>query len=417
MMPPLATLLELLRSRSGLSERSISAERVEAHLAARAAALGLGGDLARGARRIADDPAEFALLEAALSPPETWLFRYPESFGFLRARADALLRSGRREPCTVLVLGCGGWCEPVSIAVALDAAAVAGIEVRILATDRNPALLAAPPRFTGMQLRGGLPSYASPCFEPDGDGLRPIARVTRRIVGATADAATALEAAIARGERFDAVFFRNVAIYLDDLVRGRIFALSSRVLSPEGALFVGHAEEHAAALASGLVPSGASGAFALVARATSPGPVGRDERKSARQTRTSDVPKPEAARVSQASLPRAASADRVADPLAEARREVLRRPGDAAAHVGLARALEDAGDLEAALAATRRALYLARGDEGALVLAARLAETLGRADEAARLRARAIDAHLGSVEERERGLRRDGGGEERPDRL
>lgn len=401
---PVAALLALLRARSRFADGALSAERVRAHLAARAAELAPGGDLARCASRIAGDPGEYALLEAAFSPPETWLFRYPASFEFLRALAA---RGERRGAFRVLMLGCGGWCEPVSAAAALDGPAASGVEVAIRAIDRNPALLAGEPTFVGMQLRGGLPEFARPLFEPDGRGLRPIPRLLRRIRVEAGDAATTVESAAAGGERHDAIFFRNVAIYLDDAARGRIFAAIARALAPGGALFVGHAEEHAAALATGLVSAGDPGAFALVAPlATASGPERASQdlspRPRGRETSAREAPvageRGGARHVAPSRPVRPGDPAAVGDPVGRARADLARRPAEADAHLGLARALEDAGDPVEALAAVRRALYLDRRSEDALVLAARLADALGRLDEAARFRARAIEAHLGRVD-------------------
>lgn len=380
-----AALLAALRTRSGFASEAVPAERVAAYLAARARELGLA-DAERAAVRALRDDAEFARIEAHFSPPETWLFRYPESFEHVRAFARARARAARG--VRALVAGAGGWCEPCSLAAALlDGAGddAPSPRVSVEAIDRNPAVFARPAVFHAMDLRSGIPAFAQRFFVSDGGAWRP----TERVLRAIATRATAIEPRIAEatraGERFDLIAFRNVAIYLDQATRAAIFSGLASLLADDGMLLVGHAESGAAAQATGLSPDPAAGAFALV-RATA-APAAR----RAEPVRAAPVP-PAPAPASPASTARAP--ERALDPEATVRAQIAGDPTDPSLHLALARLLEGAGDLAGAHAAVGRALYLDRNHEEALVLAARIADARGSRDEAEHLRARALRIHL-----------------------
>jgi len=392
-------LLARLVSESGFARGALSRERLVSYLLSCVSA----GDAAKArqlatwesaagelAAKVLADRDEYARIEALFSPPETWLFRYPESFDFLRAHAA---RSGVKSgfaPLRALLAGCGGWCEPVSVAVALmDGAQAMGRAVEVVATDRNAALLAQRPFFAGLAVRGGVPAWASSRFHANAEAVEPDAAVLRVIRTRVADVLEAAQAAGAAGEEYDVVAFRNVAIYLDGAMRRRAFAALARIVAPDGVLLVGHAEMVVAAEATGFVAVEAPGAFAL-ARATVatvpvvtdrvPADVRGDPRAQA-SAFTPRAPRPSAAAHPPRATPGAESTD-------------ARIPADPTTFVANAIACEHAGDIAGAERAIGRALYLDRTHEEALVIAARLATARGAHDEAERFRARAIRAHL-----------------------
>lgn len=374
-------LVARLRERSGFAADASERGRVVARLASRAQELG-SGDAERCARLALDDPDEYARLEGALSPAETWLFRYPGSFALLRSEARRRAGAGTR----ALLLGCGGWCEPASVAAALLEDTPSGARIEVVASDRNPAVFAAPPRFAGLAVREGLPDWARRHFEERAGAFEPTARVRAAITTVVGDAL----ATLARVEgRFDAIHLRNVAIYLSREARAAILAAIAPKLAPGGLLFVGHAEVVSVARESGFAPVDAPGAFALAAAA---------ERRSSPPAAPSSPESPVAARGTPSLRPPRAAAEPAAEPVRDGidalRARAASAPGDAAAHVALGLALEAAGDSAGALASATRALYLDRRHEAALLLAARLADARGDRAEAERCRNRAIALHL-----------------------
>jgi hypothetical protein len=196
--------------------------------------------------------------------------------------------------------------------------------------------------------------------------------------------------------RYDAILFRNVAIYLDDQTRVRIFRGFAEILAEDGVLLVGHSETFAAAEATGFAPLSAAGAFALSAKRTEGTATERAAHDPSNvQTRVVKSP----ARV----LPRPAGAT-----VHEPTREPVRKPEfvqeqlTPASYISRARELEASGDLLGAWQVIGKALYLDRTHEEALVLGAQLAEKRGDAAEAERLRMRALRVHLANESMRDR---------------
>ncbi len=366
-------LLKRLHERSGFAHTTLNLERLLAHLHLRATELKLI-DMAVLAERALRDEAEYARLEAAFSPPETWLFRYRESCEFLRVFAQSASRGTVR----VLIIGAGGWCEPVSIAAALLAGAP-GRRIDVLATDRNPELFDDGAVFSGMQLRGEIPAWASACFVEAPFGMRATREVIACIRTRVAEASTVIEMESLIHSEFDLVVFRNVAIYLDESVRARIFEGLVRLLAPSGVLLVGHAEVHAAIAATGLVSHTNLEAFALV-------------RPTATVTRA--LPSPHAEPVLSLPFvlpPRESDPSPSLDAASTASGSALLDPLE---HVARALQHEGDGDSTSAFAAISRALYLDPMCEAALVVAARLSSVRGAAADAQRFRMRALHAHL-----------------------
>ena len=367
-------LYERLLRQSGFAAGALSSERFNAHLRARASELRVSGEDACAERILIDD-TEYARLEAAFSPPETWLFRYDESCDFLRARVRTHVQPHAHSVVRALIVGAGGWCEPVTVAAAmLDGAQGAAIEV--LATDRNPEVFAAAPLFAGMHVRSSIPAWAASYLKTSTVGVHAREDVLRSIRAKVADAQTVIDIEVLRSSEFEVLVFRNVAIYLEDAVRNRIFVGLAKLLAPDGVLLVGHAEMHAAAAATGLVPHAAAGAFALT-------------RRSEVATAAFIAPMPSVLEPT---------------PWTEVHRQPLVTfdgPSDDRAQAldplhyhARALELELAGDVSGAFATITRALYLDPSCEEALVLAARLCAVRGAHADAERFRMRALRSHL-----------------------
>lgn len=397
MSSPLEALHAALRTRSGLAEDAVGRARLREILESRARAAGRVVDAEREAVRALDDAAEYEAIESCFSPSETWLFRYPESLEALRRRF-----AGRTAPVRVLCAGCGGLAEPVSVAIALLSAVASGCAVRVEAFDRNSeAMRAGSARFAGMQLRGGVPAYASPFLEASGECLVPSARVAGSIDARHGALHAIVPALAAAGMRYDAVFFRNVAIYLDLEARRAAFAALAALLAPEGVLLVGHSEMHAAAQATGLAPADDAAAYMLSRRAPAVSAHTQMPREGSTQaSRASAQARSEAAQAK----PRAAHAgpdSRQGKPdSAQHAQSPASLAADASIHAACAEDSLASGDLASAEASVTKALYLDRAHEGALLVAARLAEARGDPSAAERFRARALKAHLDAESQR-----------------
>ena len=385
----LKTLLAMLRARSGFSADAISAERLSAWLRTRARELGCDEtEAARAALARAD---EYARIEAHFAPPETWLFRYPESFELLRGFAGA--RRGQR--VRVLVLGAGGWCEPASIACALRAG---GAVPEIEAVDRNAAAMSRPAHFSGIHVRGGIPDWAAGLFAREGGRVTPVPEVLDAVAPRIGDILAVAQQHAASGARFDVVAFRNTSIYLNGEVREAVFRAIATLCAERGLVLVGHSEVQGAAQQLGFRVHRAQGAFALEPAERVPMAAGS---QAPVQPAPSRMPAP-ARRAVDAPAVRLPVEQR-ADPIEAARAAIAASPSDASLHLRLARLLDEAGDRDGAAESVQRALYLDRFHEDALMLAARLADARGAAADAERLRQRALRVHLERMRDGERG--------------
>lgn len=385
---PIGELLARLRAQSGFSNDALSGDRLRSWIQSRAIERGI--DAARVVADALGGHEELALIEAHFAPPETWLFRYPESFELVRAIGAARRGSVVR----VLALGAGGWAEPVSLACALiDGGAIPAIE----AVDRNAAAMRRPPQFAGVLARGGLPAWAGPYFTRGADGFVPVAAVVEPIRVRIDDIAAAAGEHAGRGARFDIVAFRNASIYLHAEARARIYRAIAAVCADDGFVLVGHSEVAGAGEALGMRAHPAQGAFALHRAPKS------DPRLGARVSAPTPGPQPAPRAAARGTPPPSPPASPELDRIGRLRAEIAAKPTDAAPQVGLARALLDADDRDGAAEAVQRALYLDRFHEDALLLAAHLAELRGASADAERLRQRALRVHLDRMRSGEQG--------------
>ncbi len=310
------------------------------------------------ADRLLRDPAEFGRLRERITVPETWLFRYPASFEALRTKLSQAGARGFRG----LSVACATGAEPFSMVATALAAGIQADAIDVTAIDPSAAALdrAAAGRFGRMAVRGGLPTWATAWFREDPAGVTVDPEVRGRVrfvQGAAPEEIDALEAGA-----FDAVFCRNLGIYLGEAGRAAIGRALLRVLAPEGAMFLGHAERPALfGIADRLEPlrGAPAGSFAHAlrgadapARAAMPAADGRTARFPAMRT----MPRAAAARTD------AAPATRGARPPAASRA----LPSLRSAGIDDARARADAGQLAEALEIAER--LHAGGDRSAALL-------------------------------------------------
>jgi len=183
-----------------------------------------------------------ALIEAVIVP-ETWFFRYPESFATLgklaRKRLDEL---NNMRALRILSLPCSTGEEPYSIAMALlDAGLkphqfkVDGMDVSPLSVDKARRALYGKNSFRGQDL-----DYRERHFtaEPEGHRVNEAVREQVRL-----QAGNVLDPTLLAGEPpFDFVFCRNLLIYFDQPTQQQVFEVLKRLTHADGVLFIGPAE-------------------------------------------------------------------------------------------------------------------------------------------------------------------------------
>ncbi len=347
--------------------------RVDAHIdeaLAAPAAIGAIVEERRRALRMADvreyaslverSHEELDRLRAQIAVPETWLFRYPASFELLRARLQAAGATRLR----ALSVGSATGAEACSIVATAVAAGVPAEAVSVVGIDPNTCAVAQDGVLSSLAVRGGLPDWAQADFAACAEGVRVSSRVLARLDLRTGAAPAALEA-LEPGS-FDAVFCRNLAIYLGDEARRAIGTRLEELLAPQGLLFLGHAE-----------PPGIFGLGARFAPAEG-APAGSFafERTAARTVEAAPARRPSGAEAARATGTRTASRPAPADTApaspapaparAHARHAHARHQHAEPPTLAQARAAADAGRLEDALAIAG-ALH-ARGDREVALL-------------------------------------------------
>lgn len=354
-MSALERIGDLLRA-AHLDSALTSPEAIRSIVSERRRATGISSDDAY-ADLAARSSAEFGKLREQIAVPETWLFRYPSSFEVLRAQ---FMRQSRR-PIRALSVACATGAEPFSIAATAMAAGIHPDDIQILAIDPNPdALQRAHSGDLGrMAARGEIPDWAQQYVEVLPNNAR-VAPAVRACVELREGSAPAALLDLERGS-FDAVFCRNLAIYLSDAGRKVIGERLEALLHPEGILYLGHAERPAL---FGLddqfqsASSGQPGAFAFARRTTAATETTSNTKSNSdRWNDRSNAPlqRPNPARPLGTTLPSPTAAtsttNRTSGELATTAAEQAATPSPESPHSKLflsARAAADGGDLRRA---------------------------------------------------------------------
>jgi chemotaxis protein methyltransferase WspC len=183
-----------------------------------------------------------ALIEAVIVP-ETWFFRYPESFATLAKLASKRLGEiNNLRALRILSLPCSTGEEPYSIAMALlDAGLkphqfkVDGMDVSPLSVDKARRALYGKNSFRGDDI-----AFRDRHFIAEGDGYRLDPRVQEQV---RLQVGNLLDPALLAGEPpFDFVFCRNLLIYFDQPTQKQVFEVLKRLTHDDGVLFIGPAE-------------------------------------------------------------------------------------------------------------------------------------------------------------------------------
>ncbi len=275
-VPPTPEELDVFRSLirrfTGLDFDQWRLDTVERALTARMAATGVRQtrqylDLLQQPARRAE---EFAALLDQLTVNETYFFRYPIQFDFLRQTVlPELSRRRRGQPIRIWCAGCSTGEEPYSVAVtALDVfGPAAGQSVEVLATDVGAGALrvARQARYASKSLRLVDGLVRARYFRPVGSDQFVLCERARRLV--VFRQSNLVDDAAGPPEVWDVIFCRNVLMYLARDSARHVVAGLRRCLKDDGYLFVGHAD---VLDLSEWTPCGPEGAFAFQPRRRSP---------------------------------------------------------------------------------------------------------------------------------------------------
>lgn len=240
-MSELAHFFDFLRERIGLDVASVGEATIERALRHRCTVSHSPDTHSYWTLLQSSTSEQQALIEAVIVP-ETWFFRYPESFASLsklvRERVAAL--KGAR-PVRILSLPCSTGEEPYSIAMALLDAPVGVQQFQIDAMDISPVSIARAERgvYGKNSFRGADTLFRERYFTPLEDGFLVDKRVRDCVRFRPANL---LDPALLTQTPYDFVFCRNVLIYFDQVTQKQVFEVLKRLTHEEGVLFIGPAE-------------------------------------------------------------------------------------------------------------------------------------------------------------------------------
>ncbi|MGY2398617.1 CheR family methyltransferase [Pseudomonas sp. SDO5271_S396] len=180
-----------------------------------------------------------ALIEAVIVP-ETWFFRYPESFATLARLAKTRLKQMRA--LRILSLPCSTGEEPYSIAMALLDAGFAPHQFKVQGMDVSPLSVERARRgvYGRNSFRGTDTEFRERHFTEHADGYHLAERVREQVrlqVGNLLDPAL-----LANEAAYDFVFCRNLLIYFDQPTQKQVFEVLKDLTHVDGVLFIGPAE-------------------------------------------------------------------------------------------------------------------------------------------------------------------------------
>ncbi len=393
---PLQSITNRLAQTIGLNADSLGGSAVENAVRARLQARG-GIGLDEYAAVLAWDAIEFNALIEELLVPETWFFREPEAFNELASRAQRRLQARPGRVFRVLSAPCSTGEEAYSAAIRLLEAGFPRHSFTIDAVDLSHGALEAARRgvYRMHSFRGAEPELRERHFSPHDASFEISTDIKACVQFRHANLADPM---FLSGESaYDAIFCRNVLIYLHESARSTALSSLSRLLVEGGVVFAGHAE--ALDAMSPLFRRAGAG-FAFVKRSRSQGPdVPKPlERRAPRAAPTPlPVPAPPplhapAAEQTDHSLTRASElADRgELEGAAQLCEDLIRARGPTADAYCLLGVIRNAqGRREAAEVCFTRVLYLEPSRAEALVHMALICERRGDRISAANYRRRA----------------------------
>ena len=189
------------------------------------------------------NPALFDQVVAGITIGETYFFRDPEHFAYVRA--SVLPEVQRRRPgqdVQVWSAGCSTGEEPYSLAIMFDEARIGA---RVLATDiSRPSLAKAAQGIYGRwALRGEgarlIGSYLRPVPQARGEKFELIERMRSAVRFAYLNLGHGSDSPLVPRGSMDVIFCRNVLIYLDVKTIARVGRLFYEALADGGALVTG----------------------------------------------------------------------------------------------------------------------------------------------------------------------------------
>jgi chemotaxis protein methyltransferase WspC len=235
-----ARITDFLKQRIGLDVASVGVSAIERAVRQRLTATALT-QTEHYRTLLQGSAAEQQALIEAVVVPETWFFRYPESFNALTNLALKRLAAVNR-PLRLLSAPCATGEEPYSIAMALFDAGLTPAQFSIDAIDISPQLIvrASAGLYGKNSFRGEFQLFRERHFSETADGYSLSPRLRAQVRFRTANLMN--PATLATDSPYDFVFCRNVLIYFDVPTQEAVLQTLVGLTHKAGYLFVGPAE-------------------------------------------------------------------------------------------------------------------------------------------------------------------------------
>jgi chemotaxis protein methyltransferase WspC len=237
---PLPQIIALLRETLGLDVASVGVSLIERAVKRRVNTNGLR-DISQYAELLQRSQPELQSLYEAVVIPETFFFRYPESFAALRQIVGEQIFLGTRK-LRALSVPCSTGEEPYSIAMTLLDAGLSLEKFQIEAIDISTHLLdiARLGLFGSNSFRGSDLQFRNQYFHKTDTGFQLCDRVLQCV---KFEQGNVLQKPFRFGsEPYDFIFCRNLLIYFYTQAQGQTLASLRQLLTADGLLFVGPAE-------------------------------------------------------------------------------------------------------------------------------------------------------------------------------
>ena len=236
----------LLKQRSGLVLTKDKAYLLESRLMPVARKWNMKGleDLAQAVRTRKDEPLLRDITEA-MTTNESSFFRDQKPFDLFKQLVLPKLMEARATKKVIRVwsAACSSGQEAYSLAMLLleEGPKLAGWKIEIVGTDISAEMVerCRSGLYTQFEVQRGLPiTLLVKYFKQNGDKWQISPQIRQMATFREFNLLTDLSAL----GQFDVVFCRNVLIYFDQPTKGRVLDQISRIMPPDGFLYLGGAE-------------------------------------------------------------------------------------------------------------------------------------------------------------------------------
>ncbi|KMM85973.1 chemotaxis protein methyltransferase WspC [Pseudomonas taetrolens] len=233
---------DYLKQRIGLDVASVGPAIIERAVRQRCTALHMATHEDYWQRLLSSQDEQQALIESVIVP-ETWFFRYPESFVTLgRLARERLAEMASQRTLRILSLPCSTGEEPYSIAMALFDAGLAAHHFKVDALDISPLSVqrAQGALYGKNSFRGQETGFRERYFTLEHDGYQLASQVCEQVSFHTGNLLD--PTLVSSHVPYDIVFCRNLLIYFDLKTQQQALAVLKCLTREDGVLFIGPAE-------------------------------------------------------------------------------------------------------------------------------------------------------------------------------